>query len=132
MSDICKAKFRKTRNEHIRAMQNHQRLKIGPRVLLFAKIFSVVLLVVLGLAFVAWIFLPGTSSPPIWSMTVLAAFCLYWLTFDRLNAWYWSRDFTKRPDANIEVEWRFSDSEIFVQSALGEGTVSWKAFFTIV
>jgi hypothetical protein len=113
-------------------MQHHQRLKIRRGILVTIKVFSAVLLAFLGILLVAWIFLPSTSAPPILPMTILAVFSLYWLTFDRLNAWYWSLGFSKRPDANIEITWQFSDAEITMQSTSGTATVHWKSFFKIV
>jgi len=80
----------------------------------------------------AWIFVPSTSHPPIFGVAVLALFSLYWLTFDRFNPWYWSRGFNKRPDANIEIEWQFSNTGIITQSSLGSGNVTWRSFFKIV
>src|SRR5215472_2424601 len=132
MADICAAKFRWTREELVRAMQHHQRLKLRRGVLLIMKIFSAILLLFIALLLVAWIFLPSTSGPPVLAVIILAAFSLYWLTFDLVNAWYWSRGFSKRPDANIEINWRFSDAEITMQTSLGTSTVAWKSFFKIV
>ena len=132
MSDICKAKYRWTRDELVRAMQHHQRLKLRPSVLLVMKIFSVVLLGFVGIVLVAWILLPSTSAPPFWALLLLAIFSLYWLTFDRLNAWYWARAFDKRPDANIQIEWQFSKEKIHTQTELAQATLTWKCFFKVV
>lgn len=132
MADICTAKFRWTREELVRAMQHHQRLKLRRGVVLTMKIFSAILLLFIGLLLVAWIFLPSTSPPPLLVVIILVTFSLYWLTFDLVNAWYWSRGFSKRPDANIEIDWRFSDAEITMQTPLGTSTVAWKSFFKIV
>jgi hypothetical protein len=96
------------------------------------KIFSALLLTFVGLLLVAWIFLPSTSAPPIWAMIILAVFSLYWLMFDRFNAYYWSLGFNKRPDANIEIDWQFSATQITMQTPLGKATVTWKSFFKIV
>jgi hypothetical protein len=132
MSDICTAKYQWTREELVRAMQHHQRLKIRRGVLLMMKIFSVALLAFVGLVTIAWFLLPSTSLPPFWALVVLALFSLYWLTFDRLNSWYWARGFSKRPDANIEIEWQFSNDQITMRTALGTATVTWKSFFKVV
>jgi hypothetical protein len=131
MEDVCTAKFRWTREELIRAMQQHQRLRIRAGVVLIMKIFAGVLLLFIGLLLLAWLFLPSTSHPPIVAIVILVVFSSYWLTFDLLNTWYWARGFNKRPDANIEIAWRFSDTEITMQTALGTATVSWKSFFKI-
>ena len=131
MSDICKAKYRWTRDELVRAMQQQQRLKLRRGVLMIMKVFSGVLLAFVGIVFIAWVLLPSTSTPPFWAMLLLAVFSLYWLTFDRMNAWYWARGFAKRPDANIEIEWQFSEEEICLQTELGKATVTWKSFFKV-
>jgi YcxB-like protein len=132
MEGICTANFRWTREELVRAMQYHQRVTIRRGVVLLMKVFSAVLLLLISLLLVAGVLLPGTSAPPVWAVIVLAAFSLYWLTFDIVNAWYWSLGFNKRPDANIEINWRFSDAEITMQSSLGTATVGWNSFFRIV
>jgi len=132
MSDTCKAKYRWTRDELVRAMLHHQRLKLRRGVLLVMKVFSVVLLAFVVLMLIAWVLLPSTSNPPFWALLLLAIFSSYWLTFDRLNAWYWARGFGKRPDANIQVEWQFTKEEISIQTELGKGTIAWKSFFKVV
>jgi hypothetical protein len=131
MSDICKAKYRWTRDELVRAMQQHQQLKLRRGVLMIIKVFSGVLLAFVGLMVIAWVLLPSTSTPPFWAMLLLAMFSFYWLTFDRLNAWYWVRGFAKRPDANVQIEWQFSKEEINIQTELGKATVTWKSFFKV-
>src|SRR5687768_3071258 len=132
MEEVCTANVRWTREELVRGMQHHQRLKIRRGVVLMMKIFSGLLLLFIGLLLVAWVLLPSTSAPPIWAVVVLAAFSLYWLTFDIVNAWYWSLGFNKRPDANVEINWRFSNAGITMQSSLGTATVGWNSFFRIV
>jgi hypothetical protein len=113
-------------------MQHHQRLKIRRGVVLMMKIFAGILLLVIGLLLLAWLLLPSTSRPPIVAIIILVAFSSYWLTFDLVNNWYWARGFNKRPDANIEIAWRFTDTEITMQTPLGTATVSWKSYFKIV
>jgi YcxB-like protein len=132
MLTICTAKYRWTREELVKAMQHHQRLKIRRGVLLTMKIFSAVLLIFVGLVTAAWFLLPSTSSPPFWALLVLALFSLYWLTFDKLNRWYWSRGFSKRPDANVEIEWQFFSDQITMRTDLGTATVTWQGFFKVV
>src|SRR5437667_5994152 len=96
------------------------------------QLFSAILLLFIAVLLVAWVFLPSTSGPPVLAVIILVAFSLYWLTFDLVNAWYWSRGFSKRPDANIEINWRFSEAEITMQTSLSSSTVAWKSFFKIV
>lgn len=65
-------------------------------------------------------------------MLAVVAVSLYWLISDRINAWYWSRGFSKRPDANLVIDWQFSEENIAIQNALGSATVAWKSFFKVV
>ena len=97
------------------------------------KIFSAVLLAFIAVVLIiSLIFRDATSPPPIKVVIILTAFCLYWLTFDRLNVWYWSHGFSKRPDANSEIVWQFSETQIIMQSILANSDVSWKSFYKIV
>jgi hypothetical protein len=131
MPNTCKAKYRWTREQLTIAMRHHQATKLRRGVVLMMKIFSIILLSLIGIVLLAWILLPSTSPPP-WSLLFLVIFCFYLLMFDRVNAWSWGRRFEKRPDAEIEVEWEFSNKEIKTQSALGEATLQWKSFIKVV
>jgi len=131
MPETCKTKYRWTREQLTIAMQHHQATKLRRGVVLMMKIFSIVLLSFLGVALLAWILLPSTSSPP-WALLLLVIFSFYLLMFDRVNAWSWGRRFGKRPDAEMEVEWEFSKKEIRTHSALGEATLQWKSFIKVV
>lgn len=131
MPDTCKAKYRWTREEHLRAMRNHYRLKLR-RVLLIMKVFAVSLLAFMGLVLVAWLLLESTSPPPFWALGLLVIFCVYWLTIDRMNAWNATRGFGKRPDANTQVEWEFSQDKLKLRTDLGEATFDWKSILRVV
>jgi hypothetical protein len=52
--------------------------------------------------------------------------------FDRVNAWHWGRGFSKRLDANVQIEWQFSTEGIKAESELGKGIVYWKGFLRVV
>ena len=132
MSEICKAKYRWTREELRRAMLHHQRVKLRRGVLLIMKAFAALLLTFIVIVLFAWILLPSTSAPPFWALLLLALFCIYWLIFDRLNIWYWGRGFTKRPDANVQIEWQFSTEGIKAETELGKGIIYWKGFLRVV
>ena len=112
-------------------MRFHYRLKLR-RVLLLMKVFSVVLLAFIAIVLSAWVLLPSTSPPPFWALGLLAIFCVYWLMIDRMKAWDSSRGFKKRPDANLEIEWQFSEANIKSRTELGEATVDWKSFLRVV
>ena len=107
MANICRAKYRFTREELLKAMRHHQRIRIRRAFLLIMQISAAALLLLLfGLAIVAWIVDLPTSLPPLSAMLAVAAVSLYWLFYDKINAWNWSRGFSKRPDANSEIEWQ--------------------------
>lgn len=131
MPQTCKAKYRWTREELKIAMRQHQATRLRRGVVLLMKIFAIVLLSFIGLVLLAWILVPSTSAPP-WALLLLVIFCFYLLMFDRVNAWSWGRNFGKRPDADMEVEWEFSKKEIKTQSALGEATLQWRGFLKVV
>ena len=132
MSEICKAKYVWTRDELRKAMLHHQRLNLRRGLLLLMKGFACILLVFVSIVLIAWVLLPSTSAPPFWALLLLALFSLYWLSFDKLNAWYWGRSFGKRPDANAQIEWQFSKEEINAQTDLGKTTLKWKSFLKVV
>lgn len=113
-------------------MLHHQRLKLRPGVLLLIKVFSAVLLIFIGIVLLAWILFPSSSAPPFGALLLLVLFCIYWLVFDRLNAWYWGRGFARRPDANVQIEWQFSREEIKSETELGETTIRWKSLLRVV
>ncbi|MEP6820666.1 MAG: YcxB family protein [bacterium] len=131
MSEICKAKYRWTREELRRSMLHHYRLQMR-RVLLLMRIFSVVLLTFIGIVLVAWWALePSTSDPPFWALLLLTIFCLYSFFIVRLNAWNASRGFAKRPDVNAEIEWQFSSDGVKTRTELGEATTQWRSFLKV-
>lgn len=132
MPNICGAKYRLTREELLKAMRHHNRIRFRLAFLVIMKICAAALLVLIVLAIVAWIVDPPTSLPPFWAMLAVAAVSLYWLFYDKINAWNWSRGFSKRPDANSEIEWQFSDEKIETQNALVTATLAWKSFFKVV
>ncbi len=132
MSEFCKAKYLWTRDELRRAMLHHQRLKLRRGVVLLIKTFAGILLAFVAIVLIAWVLLPSTSAPPFWALLLLALFSFYWLSFDRLNAWFWGRHFGKRPDANAQIEWQFSEEEINAQTDLGKATLQWKSFLKVV
>lgn len=42
------------------------------------------------------------------------------------------RQFRKRPDQNIDLEWRFGPDEIQTRSSLGEARFNWSAFVKVI
>jgi hypothetical protein len=54
---------------------------------------------------------------------------IYWFAiwpFER--RWMIRRQFSKRPDQDMEVEWQVADDKIVTQSALGHSEIGWQAF----
>ena len=131
MSEICKATFRFTREELIRAMLHRQRMKLRRGFLLLAKIFAVLVMLLFGMSLVVSILFPSGPSLSFWVLLPFPV-CIYCLMFDRANAWYWGRGFAKRPDANIQVEFQFSKDGMRSQTELVDATVHWKAFLRVV
>jgi len=113
-------------------MQNHLSLKVGRGVIVFAKIFSVVLLTFIVLVILAWVFLDSKSAPPFWALLGLTAFCVYCLLFEKVNRWRWGRRFSKRAADDLEIEWEFSNDQVKVRSSLGSSTLSWRVFARVV
>ncbi len=43
-----------------------------------------------------------------------------------------SRQFVKRPDKDMEIEWEIAPDKLVVRSPIGNSDLSWKAFVKIV
>ena len=57
----------------------------------------------------------------------------YWFVlrpFDR--RWRIRRQFEKRPDRDLEIEWEVSDDRIIARSELGQSEIAWRAFAKVV
>jgi hypothetical protein len=131
MTETCEAKYRWTRTELQKAMLHHRRLMLRRGILLFAQIFSVILLLFIAVILIAWLFLDSTSSPPWASLLFLSGFCIYWLAHDKLYSRLAVRGFEKRPDAGTEVKWKFTVSSIILQTELVKAQSSWKGFMKV-
>lgn len=132
MSEICKAKYRWTREELISAMRHHHQVKLRREIRLLVKIFAVIMLAFIGMLLFVWTVYPANIDPPFWGLLFVASVCVYCLIQDKLNAWYWGRGFAKRPDANTEIEWQFSQNELKIETELGKATLRWKGFLKVV
>jgi YcxB-like protein len=49
-----------------------------------------------------------------------------------VDPWLIRRQFDKRPDQGIAVEWRFLPDLILIENALGKSEVQWDAFYEVV
>jgi len=58
---------------------------------------------------------------------------IYWFAvrpFER--RWWTRRQFSKRPDRDIEVEWQVASDKIFARTALAQTEITWQAFTKMV
>ena len=130
MLEICTAKYHWTPEEWKKGALHHYGIR--SRLVLFGRVFSVLLLILLGLIVLDWIFRPSSTTPPIIAMTPLALFCIYLLIPNRFNAWYIGRGMAKRYGQSFELEFHFSEDEVKSRSDLGEATTKWRIFVKIV
>jgi hypothetical protein len=70
------------------------------------------------------------------SMASGLVFCIvgvYWFIFRRLERrWSIRRQFSKRPDQDIEIAWQFTSDEIRLQSGLSQSQFSWECLVKVV
>ena len=58
---------------------------------------------------------------------------VYWFLFRRFERrWMVRRQFRKRPDRDIELEWQITADKIRAQSSLGQSEFSWQTFAKMV
>ena len=58
---------------------------------------------------------------------------IYWFTVRPFERRWWNRrQFSKRPDRDIDVEWQVGTDKIWARSALAQTEISWRAFTKVV
>jgi hypothetical protein len=58
---------------------------------------------------------------------------IYWFALRSFNRrWLTRRQFSKRPDRDLEIEWQVGSEKIFARSALAQSEISWQAFTKMV
>lgn len=64
---------------------------------------------------------------------VLLAGGIYWFFFRRSERnWIIRRQFAKRPDRNMEMEWKIEAAKIWTHSSLGQSEFTWELFVKMV
>ena len=57
---------------------------------------------------------------------------LFWLLRLRMLRWLVRRQFAKRPDRDMEIEWEIGPDKLLVRSPIVRSEISWKAFVKVV
>jgi YcxB-like protein len=71
---------------------------------------------------------PAGKAPLLISLEFMGV-GIYWFVFRSLDRrWAVRRQFKKRPDRDVELEWRIDANKIQMHSALGQSEVQWQAF----
>lgn len=83
------------------------------------------------LAFAYWQYQTGSFSWVFYlafSITLPVAI----IVREAIQSWLLRRQFSKRPDANAEVEWTLSDQGIVSSTPLSKGEIQWSAFQRVI
>lgn len=124
------ARYRWTLDELQNAYRNHYRYSSSDSVR-----FAMIIICAIGLIGSSVLF--ATQSVPdhlaIVPILFVILLAIAWfgrgLTVSRYSA---RSQFRRRPDQDMDFEWRFGPEEIRTQSKLGEGRSSWLAFIKVV
>ena len=130
MEQTVAIKYRLTADEMLRAHRYHFRHTCRP-------VFR------FGLHFLFGVFLLGgilalfTSGPsgksPLPVTIGFLVLGIYWFTVRPFERRWWNRrQFSKRPDRDIDVEWQVGTDKIWARSALAQTEISWRAFTKVV
>jgi hypothetical protein len=130
MEQTVAIRFRWTADELLRAYHYHFRHTCRP-------IFRFGLHSIFGLVLLGGVLMLFTSGPsgkaplpvPIGFLIVGT----YWFAvrpFER--RWLTRRQFSKRPDRDMEIEWQVGGDKIFTRSTLAQSEISWQAFTKMV
>lgn len=119
------ARFRWTADELLQAYEYHDRHTCRPpfRVALHC---TIILISLMGCSLIY-------TRTSIVSGTICVAIGVYWFALRRfIRRWMVRRQFRKRPDRDVELEWQFSCPKICVQSRLGQSELIWEIFGKVV
>jgi hypothetical protein len=128
MQSPVTVKFRWSADDLYEAYCCHQRQRCRHafRVLMNASIYS---FVVLGCVAGVVAYRAGDS----WGFflaIVLSSFL--WWSRSYWYRWLVKRQFAKRPDRNVDVEWEIAPDKVLVRSPLGHAEYKWEAFAKVV
>jgi hypothetical protein len=119
-------RFRWTADELLRAYGYHFRHTCRP-VFRFALHFIFALMILAGYGLIR----KGDATIAL-GIAFLAG-GIYWFVFRRFERrWMVRRQFRKRPDRDIELEWQIADDKIRTQSSLGQSEFGWQTFAKMV
>src|SRR5690348_11227428 len=114
-------RFRWTADELLRAYGYHFRHTCRP-VFRFALHFIFALMILSGYGLIH-----SGASIPVGIGFIIGG--VYWFALRRLGRrWMVRRQFRKRPDRDVELEWQIAADKIRTQSSLGQSEFSWQAF----
>ena len=119
-------RFRWTADELLRASRYHFRHSCRP-VFRFALHVIFALMILGGYGLIR----SGGAAIPLGVVFIVGG--VYWFTlrpFER--RWLVRRQFLKRPDRDMELEWQFAPDKIRTQSGLGESEFAWQTFAKMV
>lgn len=125
MNEDISINFRWTADELLTSYRWHFRHRIRP-LYRYAFWFLIAMYTILG-AYGA--FIRGSSSSGL-LMPFLCLSCVF--TIRLLQPWLIRRQFAKRPDRDIEIEWRISPDAIYARSAHGTSNFTWLALAKVV
>ncbi len=130
MDQTITIRFRWTADELLQAHRYHFRhicrpiLRLGLNFIIGFILFGGVLM----------LFTAGPSGkaplPVIIGCLVLGSYWFVVRPFER--RWWTRRQFSKRPDRDIEIEWQVGSEKIFAGSVLGQTEITWQAFAKVV
>lgn len=131
MSITCTARYVWTQDELVTGMQRHYSVKFRNEFRMLLKVTCALLLAFTLIVVLVSIVYPYDKPAPYWSLILTMGICIYGLVYDRINVWFWKRNFRKRPDAETDVEWVFAEDVLKTKTSIGEGTIQWKAFIKV-
>jgi hypothetical protein len=121
-------RFRWTADELLRAYRYHFR-HLYPRALRFAANFIFALNIWIGYCLAR----ERASVAYVALGIALMALGVYFFVLRRAERrWMIRRQFSKRPDKDVELEWQITSEQIQSQSVLGHSQFSWQALSKVV
>lgn len=123
-------RFRWTVDDLLQAYRYHFRHRCRPA-------FRFGLHFLFGVLLIGGILMLTTAGPkgkaPLPVSLGFVAVGIYWFAFRSLDRrWSVRRLFNKRPDRDVELEWRVAADKIRTQSTLGQSEVEWQAFTKVL
>lgn len=128
-SEVVVARYRWTLQELQKAYRSHHKCSLS-RLTRYGLNFVCGISLIAGAIVVARTYESSRANFGLGLFFVL--FSLWWFCRGFTMDWAARRQFRRRPDQNIEIEWRIGPQGIHSQSKLGEARVSWESFVKVV